>query len=588
MEVSAQPLSEGYETWRPHQRGIVQAVVDMLPRSAVALNAPTGTGKSLTAVEAAKALRSIYPASRAVVLTGTKTLQDQYTGDFKDVVDFRGKGNYPCPLLEQHGLEDEGPRPCNSGWYQILNPTEEGDPGDQGPCPVRVSGECPYYRQRSKFLAEGSITITNYSNYLVLKGLQKEEPDLLVCDEGHNIPSVIEGLSSIAMTPQLLRTLFEDSVTLEEPGVPEDFRIFGDATQSDRWEDWYPLFQKLASYLRDEVDHYSATPRGNLDRDALRRWSRIEDLQSKLGVSMRFGGMLPTFEVDANSRRVKNPAEKKGHWQFAPVLPGLQAPSLLYGGSQRVLVMSATLPDHSLPQMGLGQPMGDRNTDVRPTSYIPMPAMFPPENSPICYGFPRSLPLTKEFKSRDESNPEASREWVEKAVDAPLAYAEERGMRALVIVSSHNQIKLIQQYSSYARDRRLFWHIWQGQGREKKASLDAFKAHKGWGALIAATDIAEGYSFERDQVTCTIIAKLPLLWPTRTPMYAARSAIIRDYCQQEMALWLSQAVGRGTRTPTDTNLIILTDNRKQGWIGQVERYLPPHVREQLTTTFPGE
>ena len=584
VEIAEEPVSKDFPSWRPGQKEVVGEIVNMPFGTAVSLDAPTGLGKSLTLVEAAKALRATNPTYRAVFLTGTKTLQDQYTGDFPDLVDFRGKGNYSCPLLDRAGLPDEGPRPCNSGWYQILHPMEEA-PAEEGRCPVREARECPYYKQRDKFLAPGSITVTNYANYLVLKGMQKTHPDLLGCDEGHNIPQVIEGLSSIAFTPAVMKVLFEESLSLEEKVIPQDYLTFQDSQQSDLWDDWYPLFQKLGSYIGDEIDEYKARPRREWEREDLRRWSRLEDILGKTSTGCRFGGMLPAFEKDAESRRKKNKAEWTGHWTFAPILPGVQAPNLLYGDSAKVLVMSATLPKHMMGLIGLSANK-DPEGNQREAKYIAMPPIFPPENSPITYGYPEVLPLVAEFTSNKEKDPEECRKWVANAVDAPLELARERGLRALVIVSSHNQVKIIQRYSLYSRSGKAFFHIWDGPNHTKKMVLERFKAHQGWGVLVAATDIAEGYSFAGDEVKCTIVAKLPLVWPTRTPMYAARSAIIKDYCAQEMALWLCQAVGRGTRTPEDTNLIILTDNRKQQWVGQVERFLSPHVRRQLTTDFP--
>ena len=581
------PRSPGFTSWRPKQRESVGYIVEMPAGEAVALDAPTGTGKSLTVVEAALALREQNSEARSVILTGTKTLQDQYTTDFPDLLDFRGKGNYPCPLLESVGLEDEGPRPCNSGWLLLTDP--EADPEDEdGVCPVRKVGECPYYRKRREFLEPGSITITNYANYLAIKPIQKKEPEFLACDEGHNIPSMIEGLSSLAMTEFQLKRIFEESVVLpkNERTVPELFGAFLDPKQSDQWDDWLPIFQKLLSFLSDEMNWYSQQDRRDLERPALRRWSAISDIHSKADMAGRFGGMLPAFEKDAVSRREKDPAKWTGHWTFAPILPGVQAPHLLYGQSDRVLVMSATLPKHVLPQIGLSRPLREgSDARVRAAEYVSMPSLFPVENSPICYGYPQALPLTAEFTAKDERNPDAVRKWVDNAVDAPLRYAKAEGLRCLVIVSSHNQVRLIQENSRMARE--LFFHIWQ-PGKDKADVLADFQAKEGWAGLVAATDIAEGYSFAGDQVRCTILAKLPLVWPTRTPMYAARSAIIKDYCSQEMALWLAQAVGRGTRSATDTNLVIITDNRKQGWVGQVERFLPPHVQKQLTTKFPGE
>ena len=101
----------------------------------------------------------------------------------------------------------------------------------------------------------------------------------------------------------------------------------------------------------------------------------------------------------------------------------------------------------------------------------------------------------------------------------------------MVVVSSHNQVKIIQRFSEFRTDTGACWHL-DGGGSTKSEVVSRFKRHRGWAALFAAVDVSEGHSFDAKQVECTILAKLPLLWPKRDLMFEARSELIPGY-----ALW---------------------------------------------------
>ena len=69
------------------------------------LEAPTGFGKTPVAITLARYLGSSH------ICTATKDLQTQYRRDFPFVVEVRGRGNFPCIVKEDMGLEES----CNYG-----------------------------------------------------------------------------------------------------------------------------------------------------------------------------------------------------------------------------------------------------------------------------------------------------------------------------------------------------------------------------------------------------------------------------------------------------------------------------------------
>lgn len=152
-----------FSSWYPNQDWIVSEILDWIPsgQKYLCLSAPTGSGKSLTAILAAK-----LSGFRTVILTATKGLQDQIMRDFGSMaVNVKGQNNFMCMLADVRA--DEGP--CHSGIA----------------CSYRDNG-CRYYEQLEKALAS-NIVVTNYAYYLAQTKYSSGlgEVDLLIADEAN-------------------------------------------------------------------------------------------------------------------------------------------------------------------------------------------------------------------------------------------------------------------------------------------------------------------------------------------------------------------------------------------------------------------
>ena len=111
--------------------------------------APTGFGKSPVAIALARYLGSSH------ICTATKDLQNQYSRDFPFIREVKGKGNFPCIVKEDMGLDET----C-----------------EYGPCMKDDSYDCIYKTKLSDYKAEGEGTkyeIISLDNFARKKYLDK-------------------------------------------------------------------------------------------------------------------------------------------------------------------------------------------------------------------------------------------------------------------------------------------------------------------------------------------------------------------------------------------------------------------------------
>jgi ATP-dependent DNA helicase DinG len=96
------------------------------------LEAPTGFGKTPVAITLARYLGSSH------ICTATKDLQTQYRRDFPFVVEVKGRGNFPCIVKEDMGLDES----CN-----------------YGPCIKDESYDCSYKTRLMDYRVEAQGTV---------------------------------------------------------------------------------------------------------------------------------------------------------------------------------------------------------------------------------------------------------------------------------------------------------------------------------------------------------------------------------------------------------------------------------------------
>lgn len=200
-------------SWRPGQFSFIEDIAACDSPHQL-LIAPTGFGKSGTYVGLHR-----YTGWRTVILTATRSLQDQLMREFASplgLVDVRGQSNYEC-------IAAKGGADLGLGTFFRANRyyTVRDAPCTRGVrCPLKDGG-CLYY-DAIRTAAASDVFVTNY-DFWMRNQQRMGKVDLLVMDEAHQAPQEMADFMSFRLTRDQ-RRLFSKS-------MPE-----GDTV--DTWQAW--------------------------------------------------------------------------------------------------------------------------------------------------------------------------------------------------------------------------------------------------------------------------------------------------------------------------------------------------------------
>ena len=189
---------------RPAQQDVLDHVCEAMAsgKKDIFIQAPTGTGKSLIALELSKILAE--SGYMSYLLTSEKSLQQQYEYDcnvkFKsrhsDVKSISGVDTYTCDINgEKFSLGV-----CRSLGLSYA------DAKNELPC----ASTCAYIQRRHAAI-QSRRSLMNYSYWLiqmnyVLRRMGEKSPfrvrDVIVCDEAHKIPDIVESHFACRLKPE--------------------------------------------------------------------------------------------------------------------------------------------------------------------------------------------------------------------------------------------------------------------------------------------------------------------------------------------------------------------------------------------------
>lgn len=221
-----------FDSMRDRQRAVLLEIESALKSGYknIFLEAPTGFGKTPVAIAVARYLGSSH------ICTATKDLQAQYRRDFPFVFEVKGRGNFPCIVKEDMGLDeacDYGPCVKEDTYdcafktrlldYKVVG---EGTPGELVQLDPVAEREyvrnlqkqsklvelkwrpCHYFHQRW-IGAKASHAVYNYRYFLsdIFYTGTTPRRKLLVMDEAHQVESEVGDFRSFTVHKSALRFL---------------------------------------------------------------------------------------------------------------------------------------------------------------------------------------------------------------------------------------------------------------------------------------------------------------------------------------------------------------------------------------------
>lgn len=327
-------LPPKFTSWRKGQLPSV-VMIDRSKEYCFLLDAPTGSGKSLTGAAVQKMSKN-----HVVYLTTTKQLQDQLLGDFPYARTLKGRNNYKCLKMPK--------------LFPSIS-AEHCTHSEKGPCHLQF--KCPYMVAKLEALA-APLAVLNTAYFLAeanyagaFSGAKR-----LIIDECDTIEDHLMSFIELVITQRQLDRL-------QVP--PPRFK-----TKFESWVDWAgPTCDQLTRELHKLEETVGWTDDwATIPIDDLRRAKDLEKLISKLEAFI--------FNVDKNW--VWYPESDR--WTFKPVWVSKYSERALWRHAEKVVGMSATILDPKQMDRNIGLSSHDRSYQ-----YHELPSLFPKENRPVFY-----------------------------------------------------------------------------------------------------------------------------------------------------------------------------------------------------------
>lgn len=471
-------------------------------------NAPVGCGKSIMLVGEAR-----MDNTRALILTGTRPLQSQYTTQFKslNILDVRGKSNYKCRATELGGEFYDG---------SLAKSVAEGPCQFGVECGLKNMG-CTYYdiiRQASS----ARLVVANYAAWISanMYGDGWGHFPLILCDEAHEA----EGWLSRVMSVQIPLTI--------GPALGLTLPDIDDPTV---WSDWArDNLPDIREALRS-LQETTRTSRGG----KIRSKAQVEALK----VAERALTRLQDISEDWLVSRSKTAVE------FQPIWVHKYAESYLFRKANKVVLASATIVPYELGLLGISKDEYD---------YFEYPSTFPPHRRPIYY-----YPVVR---MRHGMDAEENLSWISVVDDFISKRLDRKG---IVHTVSFARAKALLQHSSFAS-----LMVSNSSSSTATSTLQKFRTLPP-PAILVTPSMGTGVSLDYRAAEYAVIPKMPFE-NISDPLLVARSAEDPEHGIFQAAKNLLQMTGRLVRAPDDQGETLITDEMFGMFRGRYKYMLPKY------------
>ena len=548
-EWAASYLGENFK-FRPNQLEsctyIIQNVLSGCKTQV--MNAPTGSGKSITAMICAGVLHKYFDKT-SYILVSDLSLFDQYVADFrqygldKEWGYLKGKDTYTCDL--SNTCISCGMCQLNQVNANTLGKCDEQAARSLGyPCAIK----CKYIQDRKNAI-EAPVTLMTYKLYLIqrnyvadkLKSHIFEQRDFVICDEAHKINDIIQQhfAPTIPHTlPKFMQTLDEYAKT---KGMHVDTSSLSDIAtklvasdnqyetvkQMFRYEQILGEYTKINDILRKEViankkykEYKKYLSAGNTARDA----------------HCKFDDMFSLIKVLGNKIIVKTDNEKDT--TIKCVYEGEMIKHYFHEKSGCELMMSATMGNLDVYKNMVGL----LSSSSRDYKKIVIPSTFDFSKSPIYYSTKNHMSYANKAKALPEI--------IKQIIHICEKRKDERGI--IQTGNYENVKKLKEKLPRNLRNRIIFYFTSQ---EKDKAIIEYLKNDN---KILCGPTLLEGLNFDGDKCRFAICMKLPYA-SLADNFVKAKKAVYKDWYVSDVIAKLEQGIGRLVRYNGDYGAMYILD-----------------------------
>lgn len=532
------------------------------------LEAPTGFGKTPVAITLSRYLGSSH------VCTATKDLQAQYRRDFPFIFEVKGRGNFPCIVKEDMGLDescDYGPCFKDDGYdcmyktrlmdYRVLAEGTKSEMVQLDPIAERKYVDklksssklveldwkpCHYFHQKWVGL-RSSHTVYNYRYFLsdVFYAGATQRRNLLILDEAHQLESEVGDFRSFTINRNSLRFL--------RMNMPE-----GNVEEVGTWIEFCKEFRERLADFAEKAEGIIERSNQKFSVEPYTERNLIEAIEREKNLE----AVIQDIESGPENWIVSSiTRDEKGELAKASLVPldvSGYFDSILEKGST-VLFMSATIlsKDYLCKTVGL-EPAKVKFIRVEDSD-------FPVKNRLI---HPKNVAQLN-ARTMTENMPKIAQE-IDRILDS---HKDEKG---IIHTTSYSQLQSIKQNLSKANASRL---LETGATLERTEVLEKHFQSKRPTVLISPS-LHLGVDLKDDLSRFQIIVKIPFpdLTDKRIAEMKRRDA---NWYVWNTVLRLVQSYGRSVRSSEDHAVTYILDSNFSYLLRIGDSLLPKWFKEAI-------
>lgn len=558
MENKEKEIKNNIETWTKKYLGsdfcfrkyqeeiIIKNINNVLNNKEIQIiEAPTGSGKSIIAIITAGVLSEFYKKS-VYILCSDLYLWSQYS-DFIDnnKLNFgklKGKfGNYIC---EENGKDIISSR-CvvNKISQNILMDNKLSE--KEG---YNCANYCSYILQKKKAL-NSSVVLMTYQLWLIYMNLFKDNmifnyKDVIICDECHNIPNIIQNFCTLSISKKTIikleDLLLEYNKKLKKDIDIDDFdsacmqlieNLFNNQNNKEIFNNICELYTKIK-----EIKKYS-----NSLNNSFTKKKRYSDKDIKILSLCRFYENLEnilyifiqTIKKSGINYLIRNIHTNKDLTEvlsFNCAKEDLLINEYIFKNAKYKILLSATIGNKEAFEDNIGV----KYTKDKKSIISKIPSTFDFSKSPIYY-----IPTYK----MNYTNIENSFKYLEPIVFKILEKIDKRG---IIHTGSYENAKKLYKESPIKIKERLLLY----ENAKEKEELINSKYKKIKNAVLIGPTLIEGIDLPDDYCRFIIIFKIP--FPNlKDGLVNAKTRIFPLWYNSTTSNLIIQGIGRGVRNSKD-------------------------------------